>query len=292
MNNKDYKRRPHWLKVKLSGSGHYNQVRHLVKESSLHTVCASAHCPNIGECWAKRTATFMIMGDHCTRNCRFCAVLNGKPLVLDPDEPEKVALAVKELNLRYAVITSVTRDDLKDGGSSHFSKTIHAIRNMCPGCKVEVLIPDFQGDENALLTVLDAEPDVLNHNVETIARLYPFVRPQADYQRSLDVLAFAKKNGALTKSGIMVGFGETFEEIIQTMRDLRNVNCDLLTVGQYLRPSWEYVPIDRFLSPEEFQEIKKQGLQLGFMHVEAGPLVRSSYHAEEQFLQQDCKNDV
>lgn len=276
-------RRPHWLKVKLPTGANFHQVNQLVRNSNLSTVCQSARCPNIGECWSRKTATFMIMGDICSRNCGFCAVTPGKTRPLDPQEPELVAKAVKELNLRYAVITSVTRDDLKDGGAGHFAAVITAIRELTPGCKIEVLIPDFGGQEQPLQTVLAAGPDVLNHNLETVPRLYKTVRPQAIYERSLELLQRAARAGALTKSGIMVGLGETLAEIEQTMDDLIAVGCRMLTIGQYLPPSKNHLPVTRFYSPDEFEQLRSTGLGKGFLQVEAGPLVRSSYHADEQF---------
>lgn len=276
-------RRPHWLKVKLPSGADFLHVNKLVQDKNLHTVCQSARCPNVGECWGRRTATFMIMGEVCSRNCGFCAVTPGKPQALDPEEPQNVAAAVKKLKLRYAVITSVTRDDLPDGGAQHFANTISEIRQVQPGCKIEVLIPDFKGDIAQLKTVLAAKPDVLNHNVETVPRLYSTVRPQAIYKRSLELLNRAFNLGALTKSGIMVGLGETLDEIIQTMQDLLDHNCKMLTIGQYLQPSRFHLPVKKFYEPEEFNKLKEIGLEMGFMHLEAGPLVRSSYHADEQF---------
>jgi lipoyl synthase len=276
-------RRPHWLKVKLPSGANFYQVNKLVKDKKLHTVCASARCPNIGECWGNRTATFMIMGDVCSRNCGFCAVSAGKTTPLDPNEPQSIADAAKDLDLRYAVITSVTRDDLPDGGAAHFAKTVKALREKNPGCKVEVLIPDFNGDTSALKTVLISKPDVLNHNIETIPRLYSKVRPQAIYERSLLLLSNAYQLGALTKSGIMVGLGEELNEIIQTMQNLVDANCKMLTIGQYLAPSKKHYPVQRFWDPEEFKELKQIALKIGFLKVEAAPLVRSSYHADEQF---------
>ncbi len=275
-------RKPHWLKVKLSGGEGFAAVRELVARGGLHTVCQSARCPNIGECWAQRTATFMLMGNVCTRSCTFCAVEHGMPLPLDPDEAERVAEAVAILGLKYAVITSVTRDDLPDGGAGHFAATIRAVRARRPGCKVEVLIPDFGGAAAALDQVIAAQPDVLNHNVETVPRLYPVVRPQADYRRSLALLARAAEAGLLTKSGLMVGLGETVEEVLATMEDLRAVGCRMLTVGQYLQPSTRHLPVHRFVPPQEFERLRAAGLAMGFSHVEAGPLVRSSYHAAQQ----------
>lgn len=276
-------RRPHWLKVKLPSGANFYQVNKLVKEKKLHTVCQSAFCPNIGECWGKRTATFMIMGDVCSRNCGFCAVSSGKTTPLDPNEPESIATAVQQLNLLYAVITSVTRDDLLDGGAEHFAKTVFAIRQKTPGCKVEVLIPDFNGDIDALITVLSSNPDVLNHNIETVPRMYSAVRPQAVYERSLAVISNAYNFGAVTKSGIMVGLGEEFDEVEQTMKDLAEANCKMLTIGQYLAPSQKHYPVKRFYTPDEFKQLKQIGLELGFIQIAAGPLVRSSYHADEQF---------
>jgi lipoyl synthase len=276
-------RKPDWLKIRLPGGEHFLKVRELVKDGGLHTVCESAHCPNIGECWNRQTATFMIMGDVCTRNCRFCAVQTGSVFPLDAHEPPRVAGAVTALNLSYAVITSVTRDDLPDGGAGHFARTIAEIRRLQPNCKIEVLVPDFQGSEAALTTVLDAHPDVLNHNIETVPRLYSLARPQADYQRSLQLLSRAAKLNARTKSGIMVGLGETTEEVEQVMADLVNTGCRMLTIGQYLQPSKKHLPVARYVAPEEFQQYKRVALELGFKHVESGPLIRSSYHANQQF---------
>lgn len=276
-------RKPTWLKVKMPGGKHFVKVRELVQNGHLHTVCESAHCPNIGECWSRRTATFMIMGDTCTRNCKFCAVTGGKPTPLDPEEPVRVAEAVKTLELKYAVITSVTRDDLTDGGAAHFAETIRAIRDRVPECKIEVLIPDFLGSLSALETVLQAQPDVLNHNMETVQRLYPQARPQADYQRSLNLLKTAHQLGAQTKTGIMVGLGETPEEVERLMRDVVNNHCKMLTIGQYLQPSQQHLPVVRYVPPAEFHKLKRFGLDIGFEHIESGPLVRSSYHADIQY---------
>ncbi len=280
---KIYKRRPHWLKIKLPGGNDYSKVNEIIQDENLFTVCQSARCPNQGECWSRRTATFMILGDICTRNCRFCAVTTGKPGELDADEPRRVANAVKALDLRYAVVTSVTRDDLADGGSAHFAETIRLIQEKQPDCKVEVLIPDFKGNVEALKAVLDAKPDILNHNVETVPSLYSKVRPQANYKQSLTVLENAFKMGAVTKSGIMVGVGETLDEIVNLMKDLLAVNCKILTIGQYLQPTKDHLAIERFVTPEEFEQYKQIGLGLGFEHIESGPLVRSSYHADEQY---------
>ena len=275
-----YQRRPHWLKVRPPAGDNFHEVRRLVQETQLHTVCQSAHCPNIGECWGRRTATFMILGEVCTRNCRFCAVTSGPPQPVDAQEPQRIAQAVKTLRLKYAVITSVTRDDLPDGGAHQFAQTIQEIRQQVPDCRVEVLIPDFLGVKESLIKVLEARPTVLNHNLETVPRLYEIVRPEADYQRSLTLLKRAKTSGVTTKSGLMVGLGETMDEIQQVMHDLRAVQCDLLTIGQYLEPSRDHLPIARFVPPEEFQQLKAYGLALGFKMVAAAPLVRSSYQAD------------
>jgi lipoyl synthase len=279
----ELERKPSWLKVKLPVGSQFVKVKELVKNSQLHTVCESAHCPNIGECWNRKTATFMILGDVCTRNCRFCAVDHNKATPLDTQEPERVAEAVAKLGLNYAVITSVTRDDLVDGGANHFAKTISAIKAARPECKIEVLIPDFQGSEDALSIVLDAKPDVLNHNIETVPQLYSIARPQADYKRSLELLRSASRAGFKTKSGLMVGLGETMEQINIVMQDLVEYGCNMLTIGQYLQPSKSHLPVARYVEPKEFGKMKKIGLELGLDSIEAGPLVRSSYHADEQF---------
>jgi len=276
-------RKPEWLKVRLPGGSHFVNVKDLVQNNKLHTVCESARCPNLGECWNRKTATFMILGDICTRSCRFCAVKTGRPLAIDPDEPVRVAEAVDALGLKYAVITSVNRDELADGGAAHFARTIEEIRRLRPECKIEVLIPDFCGSEAALQIVLDADPDVLNHNVETVPTLYKQVRPQAFYERSLQLLQRAAVQGAKTKSGMMVGLGETFDQVVQVMRDLIAHECRMLTIGQYLQPSKKHAPVARYVTPKEFGDYKRIGLDLGFSHIESGPLVRSSYHADEQF---------
>jgi lipoyl synthase len=276
--------RPGWLRVRAPSGPNYRDLKGLVQELRLHTVCESARCPNIGDCWERRTATFMILGDICTRACGFCAITTGRPLGLDREEPARVAEAVAHLGLRHAVITSVNRDELPDGGAEIFAATIRAIRERCPETSIEVLIPDFEGNGDALAAVLDAGPEILNHNMETIARLYRIVRPQAKYSRSLELLRRSKEMapGILTKSGMMMGVGEETEEILRSMADLRAVDCDILTLGQYLRPSLQHIPIRRYVSPEEFQSLKEAGLRMGFRHVESGPLVRSSYHADEQ----------
>ena len=281
-------RRPEWLKVRIPGGANYFDLKRLMGELSLHTVCESAHCPNIGECWGHRTATFMILGDLCTRRCGFCAVPKGKPAgEVDWEEPERVAAAAASMGLKYVVVTSVDRDDLKDRGSTIFAHTIKALRLQIPECKVEVLIPDFRGSDQALETVLSAQPDILNHNIETVPRLYPVARRGSRYERSLRLLRHSREvNPAIpTKSGLMVGLGETFEEICTVLADLHAVGVDLVTIGQYLRPSREQLPVIRFYTPEEFAALKRHGEGLGIRHVESGPLVRSSYHAHEQTRQ-------
>jgi len=275
-------RRPDWLKARIPGGENYSRLFNIMRERKLHTVCEEARCPNMGECWNAGTATFMILGDICTRSCGFCAVKTGRPLEgLEWDEPRRVAEAVEQMEIRHAVITSVNRDERKDGGAPIFAATIREIRKRVPECRIEVLIPDFKGSEEALDMVLDARPDVLNHNIETVPRLYKTVRPQANYQQSLEVLERAKQKGFLTKTGMMLGIGEQTEEVIQCMRDIRAVDCDILTLGQYLQPTKEHLPIDRYVHPSEFSMLKEVGMSLGFKHVESGPLVRSSYHAEK-----------
>lgn len=273
--------RPEWLKAPAPVGDNYRDLKQLVSSLKLHTVCESAACPNIGECWNHRTATFMILGNVCTRRCGFCNVQKGAPLEVDFDEPRRVAEAVEALRLRFAVITSVNRDDRKDGGAELFAMTIRAIRERVPECQVEVLVPDFQGRYESMDLVLDAAPDVLNHNTETVPRLYRQVRLGASFERSLDMLAYAKRRRSSipTKSGLMVGLGETLAEVKQVMRDLRQSNVDILTVGQYLRPTLNHLPVIRHVHPDEFAEIREFGYSLGFQHVESGPLVRSSYHA-------------
>jgi lipoic acid synthetase len=275
-------RKPEWLKARVPGGEEYSKLRILIDKRKLHTVCEEARCPNMGECWNSGTATFMILGDTCTRSCGFCAVKTGRPGIVDSDEPRRVGEAVALMNLRHAVITSVNRDELFDGGARIFAETIHEIRARIPDCRIEVLIPDFQGSEEALSIVLNAQPDILNHNTETVPRLYKTVRPQAQYARSLEVLERAKQRGFATKSGLMLGLGETMEEVIDTMSDLRAVECDILTLGQYLQPTKEHLPINRYVHPDEFALLKKKGMEMGFRFVESGPLVRSSYHAAGQ----------
>jgi lipoic acid synthetase len=277
-------RRPEWLRIKLQVNESFMKVRNIVSDHKLHTVCEEARCPNMSECWSRGTATFMILGDICTRSCGFCAVKTGKPVGLDIDEPRRVAQAVKLMGIKHAVITSVNRDDLKDGGAGIFAETIKKIREIVPECRVEVLIPDFKGDEKALDIVIEAKPDILNHNVETVPRLYKIVRPQAKYERSLKVLEYCKKHGLVTKTGLMLGIGEKTEEVIDVMKDLRSIDVDILTLGQYLQPTKMHLPVDRFVQPEEFEMLKKIGLEMGFKYVESGPLVRSSYHAESHIV--------
>ncbi len=275
--------KPEWLKVRAPGSPSYLRLKGLMRGLNLHTVCEEAQCPNIGECWNHGTATFMILGDICTRACSYCAVAHGRPHPLDAAEPERVADAIRTLGLSYVVITSVDRDDLADGGASVFAETIRRTRALQPECRVEVLIPDFQGNEAALHTVLDARPDVLNHNTETVPRLYRIARSGGRYSRTLQLLDRARGHAPdiPTKTGLMVGLGETHDELVQTFRDLRAVDCQVLTIGQYLRPSPSHAPMVRYYHPEEFRELKSIALDLGFVHVESGPLVRSSYHAHE-----------
>ncbi|MDE2829014.1 MAG: lipoyl synthase [Gemmatimonadota bacterium] len=278
------RRLPEWFRVPAPGSEGYRALKNLMRGLNLHTVCESARCPNIGECWNSGTATFMILGDVCTRSCGFCAVKTGRPESLDTEEPERVAEAVQTMGLRHAVVTSVNRDELPDGGARIFAETICAIRRLCRHTKVEVLIPDFQGNWQALRVVIEAAPDILNHNVETVPRLYKTMRPQAKYDRSLALLKRAKAmaRGMPTKSGIMVGAGETPTEVRQTIRDIADCKTDILTIGQYLQPSAQHVPVARFYHPDEFLDLKQFALTLGFRHVESGPLVRSSYHAADQ----------
>jgi lipoic acid synthetase len=288
LNPKPRQPKPDWLRIRLGDPTNQNHLLKLIQGLKLHTVCQEARCPNIFECWSDRTATFMLGGDICTRHCGFCAVGKGAPEALDPDEPGNVAIAVRHLNLAHTVITSVNRDDLPDGGAAHWAETIREVRAMNPDCKIEVLIPDFNGDKSALNAVLDARPDVLNHNTETIARLYRRVRPDADYQQSLTLLRRAadrrdrQQPQLLTKSGIMVGLGETFAEVVELMKDLRSVSCDIMTIGQYLQPHARRLPVERYVTPEEFDRWHEIGMEMGFRHVQSSPLTRSSYHAREQ----------
>ena len=288
LNTKPRQPKPEWLRIRLGDPTNQNHLLKLIEGLNLHTVCQEAKCPNIFECWSDRTATFMLGGDICTRHCGFCAVGKGEPGALDANEPRNVAEAVHHLNLAHTVITSVNRDDLPDGGAGHWAETIREVRAVNPACKIEVLIPDFNGDENALNTVLDAQPDVLNHNTETIARLYRRVRPDADYQQSLTLLRRAsdrrdhEQSEMLTKSGIMVGLGEEFDEVVELMKDLRSVSCDIMTIGQYLQPHARRLPVERYVTPEEFTRWSEIGMDMGFKHVQSSPLTRSSYHAREQ----------
>jgi lipoic acid synthetase len=276
--------KPAWLKVRAPGSENYLRLKELMRGKKLHTVCEEAHCPNIGECWHHGTATFMIMGDVCTRACGYCNVTHGAPATLDPHEPENLASAVGDMSLDYVVITSVDRDDLDDFGAGAFARTIRAVKAVRPSCRVEVLIPDFQGHEAPLRTVLDAQPDVLNHNIETVPRLYRVARPGGRYTRALELLdrAATWAPGIPTKTGLMVGLGETTDEVVEVLKDLRKVDVKILTMGQYLRPSLAHLPMERYYTPDEFRDLKQMALDLGFGHVESGPLVRSSYHAHEQ----------
>lgn len=274
------KRLPPWFKIRLTTGENTAKVRGLVSSHKLHTVCESAACPNRTECWNAGTATFMILGDVCTRLCGFCNIRKGSPLGMDIGEPDRVAAAVKSLGLAYAVVTSVTRDDLPDGGAALFAKTIRAIHREAPDCRVEVLIPDFQGSERSLTSVLEESPYVLNHNLETVRSLYARVRPRADYGRSIELLTRAAKLGAITKSGIMLGLGESESELMQALRDMREAGCSILTLGQYLRPGMNNLPVEKYYHPDEFRQLRELALSLGFRHVASGPLVRSSYHAE------------
>jgi len=278
-------RKPSWLKARAPGTGEYTNLKRLMRAKTLHTVCEEAHCPNMGECWGAGTATFIILGYICTRSCSYCAVTTGKPEDLDSEEPKRVAEAVAAMGLRHAVITSVNRDDLPDGGAGIFAGTINSIREVAPECSVEVLTPDFKGDLNAVTTVVQARPEIFSHNLETVRRLYRFVRPGGRYERALEILKHSKDLDptVLTKSGIICGMGETRDELVEAMADLAAVGIEILTLGQYLRPSPQHLPIDRYYTPDEFDELKRIGEHdLGFEHVEAGPLVRSSYHAREQ----------
>ena len=281
-------RLPPWFKVTMKQGARYRQIRDTMDALSLHTICEEARCPNVWECWNNGTATFLILGDICTRRCHYCAVTTGRPHPLNPDEPMRVAEAVKALGLRHAVITSVNRDELEDGGAAIFAQTIREIRRLIPSCAVEVLIPDFEGSVSALATVVAEEPDLLNHNIETVRRLFPALRPQGKYQRSIELLRRAKRLGAKTKAGLIVGMGETEGEIREVMQDLRAIECDILTIGQYLQPTKRHLPVVRFYHPDEFAAFKAEGLALGFEHVESGPLVRSSYHAEQQTSRSTC----
>ncbi len=274
--------RPEWLKVRVPLGERFSRLKGLVEGQHLHTVCEEARCPNVGECWNAGTATFMILGDICTRSCGFCAVKTGRPTGLDLDEPARVAEAIRAMGVRHAVITSVNRDELPDGGAGIFAETIRQTRLASPGVTVEVLIPDFRGVWWALELVMHAAPDILNHNIETVPRLYSVVRPQAKYERSLELLRRSRDGGMLTKSGLMLGLGESLEEVLEVLGDLRRSGCEIVTLGQYLQPTKAHLPVERYVHPEEFGDLKGKGLAMGFRHVESGPLVRSSYHATMQ----------
>ncbi len=275
-------RKPEWLKVQMPSGGEVKKIRNMMRVKSLHTVCEEARCPNIGECWSSGTATFLILGDVCTRNCRFCAIKSEKPMPPDPDEPKNVAESVKQMTLKHTVITSVTRDDLPDGGADHWKRVVLETRKLNPETTIEVLIPDFLGKKEHYTIVFKSMPDILNHNVETVPRLYASVRPKADYEKSLELLKDAKEFGLRTKTGIMVGCGERNDEVLDVMHQLADIGVSILTIGQYLQPTKEHLPVSRFVTPSEFAEFKKAGLEMGFEHVESAPLVRSSYHAGEQ----------
>lgn len=281
-----FSQKPDWLKIKVSSGADYEKIAEILKRMSLNTVCEQAGCPNISECYCNGTATFLILGRACTRNCTFCQVQKGQPQIVDEREPRHVAKAVQELDIKHVVITSVTRDDLPDGGAYHFAKTIEAVKALCPKVTIEVLIPDFQGDQESLYTVIAAKPDIINHNIETVERLYPQVRPMADYTRSLELIKRVKsaESEIMTKSGLMVGLGETPDEIKKAMRDLRLSGCDILTIGQYLAPSKQHHPVIEYIHPDMFEEYKSVALEMGFYHVVAGPFVRSSYHAGDALV--------
>ncbi len=280
----EIKKKPEWLRVKLPVGENYKKVRNIVDEYKLHTICQSGNCPNMGECWGAGTATFMILGNICTRSCGFCAVATGRPLPPDPDEPMRVAMSVKLMGVKHCVITSVDRDDLKDGGSIIWAETVKAVRKVSPGTIMETLIPDFKGVRENIQRIIDVAPEIVSHNMETVKRLTRQVRVQAKYERSLEVLRILKEGGMRTKSGIMLGLGETEDEVIETMQDLRNAVVDILTLGQYLQPTPKHLPVAEFIKPEKFKEYKQIGLEMGFKFVESGPLVRSSYHAEKHLF--------
>ena len=277
-------RLPSWFNVQATTGPDYLEIKQTMDRLKLHTICEEARCPNRWECWNARTATFLILGDICTRRCHYCSVETGRPLAVDHQEPHRVAAAVQALGLRHAVITSVNRDELRDGGAAIFAETIRQTRQLSPDCTIEVLIPDFEGNEDALAIVCAAKPEILNHNIETVRRLFPAIRPQGKYQRSIELLGKAKQLGMRTKSGLILGMGETIDEAREVMRDLRAVGCDIMTIGQYLQPTRAHLPVARFYDPNEFVRLKEEGMALGFTHVESGPLVRSSYHAEQQVV--------
>ncbi len=275
-------RLPPWFKVQAKTGPDYLDIKQTMDRLKLHTICEEARCPNRWECWNARTATFLILGDICTRRCHYCSVETGRPLAVDHEEPRRVAEAVQALGLRHAVITSVNRDELEDGGAAIFAVTIRQTRKLSPDCTIEVLIPDFEGNQEALAMVCDEKPEILNHNIETVPRLFPAIRPQGKYQRSIELLGRAKQLGMRTKSGLILGMGETLDEAREVMHDLRSIGCDIITIGQYLQPTREHLPVARFYDPNEFAMLKEEGMALGFTHIESGPLVRSSYHAEQQ----------
>ena len=275
-------RLPPWVKVQMKTGQNYQSIQKVMKRFDLHTICQEARCPNVWECWNNGTATFLILGDICTRRCHYCSVETGRPLSTDFQEPLRVARAVQTLGLRHAVITSVNRDDLEDGGASQFAETIRHIARLLPSCTTEVLIPDFRGSRRALTTILSAKPSIVNHNIETVRTLFPLLRPQGKYERSLQYLKLAKKMGATTKSGLIIGMGESEKEIRDTLDELRTVGCDIVTIGQYLQPTKDHLQVKKYYHPEEFAQLREEALALGFTHVESGPLVRSSYHAEQQ----------
>jgi lipoyl synthase len=275
-------RLPAWFKVQATTGPDYLDIKQTVDRLKLHTICEEARCPNRWECWNARTATFLILGDICTRRCHYCSVETGRPLAVDHEEPLRVAQAIQALGLRHAVITSVNRDELPDGGAAVFIETIRQTRQLSPECTIEVLIPDFEGNREALATLCAEKPDILNHNIETVRRLFPTIRPQGKYQRSIELLDRAKQFSMTTKSGLILGMGETFDEAREVMRDLRAAQCDIVTIGQYLQPTREHLPVAHYYSPEDFAVLKKEGIALGFAHIESGPLVRSSYHAAQQ----------
>ena len=280
----EIKRKPEWLKIKLPYGANYRYVKQIVASHGLHTICSSGQCPNMGECWGAGTATFMILGEICTRSCKFCATRSGKPLPPEPMEPSRLAESVKLMQLKHVVITSVDRDDLSDGGASHWASTINAVKNINPGITIEVLIPDFDNKAELIQLIADAKPDIISHNLETVERLTPLVRSRASYQRSLDVIRKVSASGSISKSGIMLGLGEKRDEILNTMDDLVGAGCQIFTMGQYLQPSKAHLEVDEYLHPDEFDRLKTEGLQRGFRMVESAPLVRSSYHAEKHIL--------
>jgi len=277
-------RLPAWFKVNAQTGPDYLEIKQTMDRLQLHTICEEARCPNRWECWNARTATFLILGDICTRRCHYCSVETGRPPAIDRNEPRRVAEAVQALGLRHAVITSVNRDELPDGGAAIFADTIRQTRTLSPGCTIEVLIPDFEGNAAALATVCAEQPEILNHNIETVPRLFPSLRPQGKYHRSIELLGRAKQQGMTTKSGLILGMGETLDEAREVMRDLRDVDCDIITIGQYLQPTRDHLPVARYYDPGEFAQLKEEGMTMGFAHVESGPLVRSSYHAEQQTI--------